>query len=422
MEKEIQKKYFDLIVTMVKAHPRYSGLEAILDDIVQDVYEHSKIILDTVTNEEVINSYINKVIATSIITVPKKMNFNKRVSHRVITTQPVETINKTAETVVTVEPIVEEVETKTVIVEPEPIRQEVDKTLVEKMINGYSAPIEPQEENSIEFNLEEELEELEIEQDNILDEEVTTEVEAEQEDEIFEELSLETETIEAEVEEEPTESLEVYIEETLEETSEVLELSDEVDEVEEVEEVEEQESEVLEEIETIEQASIENLEEEEEEESFENNEEFSLTDNNIEEVETLEETSLSLEEVEEEFEATDLLIEEPTEISELPEVQEVENDTVEDNTVDDTILPEASFRKTDYSNFDFQPEDRVIDTDGIIEAIEDLAKKNPESNVDKIYEMKFISKKSVLEISEELGMIPTFVLETLHEITDLVKD
>ena len=74
----MEKKYYDLIVELVKNHRKYVGLESILDDIVEDVYNHAKVVVDTISNEDVIESYLNKVVSTSIITVPKRLNFNTR--------------------------------------------------------------------------------------------------------------------------------------------------------------------------------------------------------------------------------------------------------------------------------------------------------------------------------------------------------
>ncbi len=67
----MEKKYYDIIVSLIKQNDKYSGCEPILDDIVQDVYDHSKVVLGSVTNEDVIAAYLNKVVATSLITVPK---------------------------------------------------------------------------------------------------------------------------------------------------------------------------------------------------------------------------------------------------------------------------------------------------------------------------------------------------------------
>lgn len=93
----MEKKYYDLIISLIKEHKKYPGYEAILEDIANDVYEHSKVVIGSVTNEDVITSYINKVISTSIITVPKKMNYNVKARHRVITTLPIATTSPTEE-------------------------------------------------------------------------------------------------------------------------------------------------------------------------------------------------------------------------------------------------------------------------------------------------------------------------------------
>ena len=96
----MDKKYYDLIISLIKKHRKYPGLEAILDDIANDVYEHSKVVIGTVTNEEIIESYFNKVISTSIITVPKKMNFNTITRHRIISTIEPETTSVNVENII----------------------------------------------------------------------------------------------------------------------------------------------------------------------------------------------------------------------------------------------------------------------------------------------------------------------------------
>lgn len=72
------EKYYDLIASLVKSHRKFSGCESILDDIVQDVYSHAEVVLNTVTNESVIESYLNKIVSTSMITVPKKLGINAK--------------------------------------------------------------------------------------------------------------------------------------------------------------------------------------------------------------------------------------------------------------------------------------------------------------------------------------------------------
>ena len=68
-------KYYGIIENLVRNHRKFLGLEAILDDIIDDVYNHSKSIIGTIKDDNVIEGYLNKVVSTSIITVPKKMNY-----------------------------------------------------------------------------------------------------------------------------------------------------------------------------------------------------------------------------------------------------------------------------------------------------------------------------------------------------------
>ena len=77
-------KYYSLIENLVKNNRRFHGYEAIIDDIIDDVYTHSEFVINSVSDENVINSYLEKVISTSIITVPKKLNFHKELRHRSI--------------------------------------------------------------------------------------------------------------------------------------------------------------------------------------------------------------------------------------------------------------------------------------------------------------------------------------------------
>ena len=92
MEKENFQKYYELIASLVKEHKKYDGLESILDDIVTDVYEHASVVLNSVTNDDVLESYLRKVVVTSIITVPKKKGLSistKKVHPCIDLTRPV---------------------------------------------------------------------------------------------------------------------------------------------------------------------------------------------------------------------------------------------------------------------------------------------------------------------------------------------
>ena len=116
---EKTNKYYGVIENLVKQNRKYSGLEAILDDIIDDVYSHSEVIINSISNDSVIQSYLEKVVATSIITVPKKMGFHAEVKHRTITaTQVLDNIAHKQE-------------------------EKVNNALVDKMINTISVEKEP---------------------------------------------------------------------------------------------------------------------------------------------------------------------------------------------------------------------------------------------------------------------------------------
>ena len=74
----MKNKYCEIIKEQIINHPKYIGLEDILDTLVDDVYEHAQVVLNSVEDEAIINSYLEKVIRTSLITVPKRLNIASR--------------------------------------------------------------------------------------------------------------------------------------------------------------------------------------------------------------------------------------------------------------------------------------------------------------------------------------------------------
>ena len=150
MEKE--NKHYHLIESIVKEHKKYPGLEAYLDDIIDDVYSHSEVIMNTVTNENVIRAYLEKVVSTSIITVPKKQG---NTASQINT--PSQNVSRPTEH--------EEL-------------KKVDKTLVDKMINGapireHSETINKTVQNEIKDN-------IKSAQDDIIEEKFDEEVNIEE--------------------------------------------------------------------------------------------------------------------------------------------------------------------------------------------------------------------------------------------------
>ena len=116
MEKD--NKYYNIIADIVKKHRKFAGLEAILDDIIDDVYNHSEVIINSVPNESVISAYLEKVVSTSIITVPKKMGFHPEIKHVTVSTLPQQPQQA-------LQPVI-----------ANEIIKKVDNTLVDRMINS----------------------------------------------------------------------------------------------------------------------------------------------------------------------------------------------------------------------------------------------------------------------------------------------
>ena len=126
MEKE--NKYYGIIENLVKKHKKFPGLESILEDIIDDVYSHSEVIIKTVTNEDVINAYLEKVVSTSIITVPKKMNFHPEIKHKSfirehntikVDQKLIDKMINAPEIIKPIEPVAEEVKQEEISVEEE---------------------------------------------------------------------------------------------------------------------------------------------------------------------------------------------------------------------------------------------------------------------------------------------------------------
>ena len=83
----MENKYYEIIKKIVVNHRKYPGLEAILEDIILDVQERGNVVIKNITNADIVESYLTKIVSTSIITVPKRMNYNIKTNHRVINSQ-----------------------------------------------------------------------------------------------------------------------------------------------------------------------------------------------------------------------------------------------------------------------------------------------------------------------------------------------
>ena len=132
---EKTNKYYGVIEDLVKQNRKYQGLEPILDDIIDDVYSHSEVIINSINNDSVIQSYLAKVVSTSVITVPKRLGFQPEVQRKTVDAQQV------------LENVVHKQE------------KAVNTVLVDKMINNIAFD-DKEEEPSLEESLS--LEELEV--------------------------------------------------------------------------------------------------------------------------------------------------------------------------------------------------------------------------------------------------------------------
>lgn len=200
----MEKKYNDLIISIIKQHKKYPVYESILEDIVNDVYEHSKVVLSSVVNEDVITAYLTKVVATSMVTVPKKLNFNTRANHRSImpslpekeTSTPIQEQlpnverQESIETSADIEPLVvseNQDEFENTVYE-ETLQEEPAESLILEDIEVSDENAE--QENEEEFNLQEENLEPVVEE-NV--EDIASEEEVDNDETILEEDSLNAE-------------------------------------------------------------------------------------------------------------------------------------------------------------------------------------------------------------------------------------
>ena len=73
MDKE--NEYYNLIEDLVRRHKKYAGMDTILDNIIDYVYNESKYVIETANDDSVIEQYINRIISIALIKVPAELNF-----------------------------------------------------------------------------------------------------------------------------------------------------------------------------------------------------------------------------------------------------------------------------------------------------------------------------------------------------------
>ena len=441
-------KYYGLIENLVKQHRKFPGYEAIIEDIIDDVYSHSEVIISSIDNESVIESYLQKVISTSIITVPKRLKFPSPESRKVVSATPELNIPSYAEDIKipepqAPEPIVEEkpvleetaadistVE-EDIVLEEEPeqndevikelanqpsndimtfteniVSEKANPKFVDQMINTMNADLVSEHENEFSVVLDADVDtDLDIANDDIevveeeevsLPEEDSLEQDSIIEEEEFslpEEDSVEQETI---IEEEDTDSIDAIVEE---------ENLDNTNEVEQITELEEAANDDL-----MLNDDLEILTDAEEDSSFE--EELSAETDVIEE--TVEDTLLPEESVASEEEVITAIDEDDTDSVVQLDIQEEASDILEENDLS-TDNEELSF--SDDSSNDFIEEDTSINlVSNEVETLEENADTEQETIIDDSSELADFGSSD--ELQEETISLETDELISMGDGAD----
>lgn len=467
---EKTNKYYGVIEDLVKQNRKYQGLEPILDDIIDDVYSHSEVIINSINNDSVIQSYLAKVVSTSVITVPKRLGFQPEVQRKTVDAQQV------------LENVVHKQE------------KAVNTVLVDKMINNIAFD-DKEEEPSLEESLS--LEELEVSELQTPETTIETASETVNENKDLlisndDKLEIETSNIDTqdeisvsdnelnvligendneisdidaqtEIVNETTESTEP---ETIKESEQVsLELND-LDEISEEEETQHDKTDEIqtsEEVDSIElepvladdstleisdEPLLQNDEiETHEEETLEVHQDDSTNFNSldIEDLNPVEEDSDTFETKDLEILNSDDTSDVTLDIQDDDNIELLETSTADDSPLDvisnnglnqiadvitttleypgNTSSENTDFKPTDYSVFSYSTDKYKddIDAEEIVNEIKDLASKHPELNIINVYNLKFKDKLTIPQVASELNMSEDNVIEALNELVAIVQ-
>ena len=430
---EKTNKYYSVIENLVKQNRKFQGLEAILDDIIDDVYSHSEVIINSINNDSVIQSYLEKVVSTSIITVPKKMGFHPEIKHRTIDAQQV--LEKVAQR----------------------RTERVNTELVDRMINNI--PIENKETLKENEESVAELAELKPEEPAIMSENAT-------QDQLSGDKVMSTNEIQEDVQNNTPEnfvtidSLETEDLNEIEPTFETEELAKEEsleisDFNEEPNIVEDSKNDCLElndldEIsldDTTDDSTIDDVQglamQEKKEPVADNNiEGFAPSDESLEQTLDFDDLTTADNDFEtlEPADTLDLDLQEDDNQTSLLDTESLEEnplDVINDNGLEQiadvitttlvntetTSQEEINFKPTDYSVFSYSTDKYKddIDAEEIINEIKDLASKHPELNIINVYNLKFKEKLTIPQVASELDMSEDNVIEALNELVAIVQ-
>ena len=383
----MENKYYDLIVSLVKSHEKYEMYQELLDDIVNDVAERSKFVINSDADESVVETCLTKMVAVSMVSVPKKMGYKTRKSEDVKTILSKVKSNRSENT--------EEISyEETSLDNSEP----VDDELVFKMINTMSADEEQEVSenyNEIEMQLADEI--ADETKTDIVDEiSVAEETEENQELALINDLGLVSED---------------EIDSESEETSELVAESAEFEVQNEI--VSQDEPQLDLELNT----EDENVIEQEDQLSGQDNaeEEFMISDSDV---------SIDLEHALTEETYSFENIDEP-EIQEdsMLELNSDDSAALDLNLNSESDLPAKSSTAAEiYDKFRYTPDVKEYDLEDICSALENLDSKNPGERIKEVYDLKYVQNKSVSESAEILNMSEEEVISKLNDIIQIVKD
>lgn len=394
MENLVEEKYYDLILNLVRQHRRYESCKTIENDIVDDVLKRLQPVLKDIHDEAIIESYLQKLVSNSIITMSHKNNIPRR------------NISKPA--------------------------------LFDNIVN-QEKPVEVVQKQEEHLELENELNEPNDLNESVLD---LTEDNLEENSEISEKAE---EFIEVPQSEESIQPEEAFSKEDLSEDELVLdEISDNVEEQNDNDEEGFSENEVMmpeqdlgdsNNIESLNEASdviIENnpdniVEDEKNEFSLDFSENKDNNDNSDELFELNNEINSDFDLASVDDLTLDFNDDNVDEIKNIDEHEEVSySDIFEvDNNEEENILPkEISSMSINYDCFDIKlaHEDFLInDKDAIIADIINVNKSHPELNLIEIFKLKYNEHKTVKEIAQELNMSEDDVIIGINKLIDISK-
>ena len=459
----MENTYKKLIEENIKAHKKFIGLESIIDDLVNDVYEHAKTVLDNVEDENITLPYLNKVITTSLITVPKRLNINTRQSSKA--SNLIESIENKQNYIQQEEPVIIAVTNSDSVTTYENFVSNTDDFFEDETTEFFeneeveesfsSVETEDKEEDFIPTQLEDTFQATQ--EDVIEEEEIVVEQSYQQED-IIEELDESTDIApevdknlvdmmingvpddDGELEETVNDSFndfnesdelqdnlaldnsENYDTEPVYETEEAVEASEDLDIIEELDveaNVEEPVVEEEEEEEGLFEDSVEIL-------TLENDDVFDdeelIQDSNIDELEILEEVdnNVLLEEtiIEENIAEEQILVVEDEIYEEVEaEVEEEVGSNIIESSDENSLLIQR------FDCFSYEPDlEPDIDQEEIISGLKELSNKHPNLKIMEIFSLKFNKALTIDQVADKLDISLEQVEEAIIEIEDLVRD